>query len=184
MAAQLFVSELWLWALLWSLCQQDRSRVWLCSCVGWAGFLLIRLLCKKSAHYQFANTPTAFLRTGLCGKCQQWNFGVVLLCCSCCASPFGWYLSKGCHHKCWMRSSVSLHRQALAVNSVSDCGWELCLPLFLWPLVHCLQAHGSFLVKHFSTREIKIFMLFLEMLKATLDPDLTTSTLIRWCLPI
>lgn len=53
--------------------------------------------------------------------------------------------------------------------------------LSLWPLVHCLKAHGCFLVKHVSTTEIKILMLFLEVLKATLNPDLPTSALIRWC---
>lgn len=122
------------------------------------------------------------MRRGLCGRSQQWNFGMVFLCCSCHVSPFGWYPSKGCHHRGWLRSP------ALCPCTGRPWQWTACQTvvgsfvfLSLWPLVHCLKAHGCFLVKDFSTREIKVLMLFLEMLKATLDPDLATSALIRWC---
>lgn len=72
---------------------------------------------------------------------------------------------------------------------VSDCNWKLCLSLSVISDVLPKSSWLCFLVKHFSTREIKIIrdaLCFLEILKTTLDMRACSnrSTLTRLLLAV
>lgn len=138
------------------------SAVLGCSCdfifflyAGWAGssgVLLIRMLCKRAADYQFANTAAAFLRAGLCGKAKRWSSRMVLVG----YSSTGQWCPRGCHHRAPTQEPFSVLARAL--HSVCQMVTGSFVFLSLCPLLHRLKNSWlCFLVKHFSTRAIKMF---------------------------